>query len=271
MGLKRYHLRYTIRHSTTILGAALLILPFAVRTWKKLSIKHYAILIIGSVIAISLGNVALLLGIERTPSVNAPLIGLLQPLLLMVLSIQVLKEQFSTKTLIGICVALLGAAIVIGKPWDLHGSASSLALGNMFLLLAVLCDVVGVLVSKKALKKADPYQVVFIQLFFGIVPVALFAIKYIPSLSANTIGGTGFKAMLYNIVAVALANVLFMYALQRKKAQDAGIFTYLHPIVTAIAAWFILSEKPDEKLVLGALLIISGIYLSEARRMTLSK
>jgi len=141
----------------------------------------------------------------------------------------------------------------------------------MFLLLAVLCDVVGVLVSKKALKKADPYQVVFIQLFFGIVPVALFAIKYIPSLSANTIGGTGFKAMLYNIVAVALANVLFMYALQRKKAQDAGIFTYLHPIVTAIAAWFILSEKPDEKLVLGALLIISGIYLSEARRKTSSK
>jgi len=114
LGLKTVPL--AVYHSTTILGAALLILPFAVRTWKKLSIKHYAILIIGSVIAISLGNVALLLGIERTPSVNAPLIGLLQPLLLMVLSIQVLKEQFSTKTLIGICVALLGAAIVIGKP-----------------------------------------------------------------------------------------------------------------------------------------------------------
>lgn len=273
LGLKSVPL--AVYHSVTIMGAALLILPFALKTWKKLSLKGYTLLILGSVIAISLGNVALLLGIERTPSVNAPLIGLLQPLLLMVLSVLVLRERFSTKTLLGICAALLGAALVIGKPWDFSGTGATIALGNMFLILAVLCNVVGVLVSKKALKQADPYQVVFIQLFFGIIPVVIFATRYIPSLSVGSIGKTGFYAIVYNIIAVALANLLFMYALQRKKAQDAGIFTYLHPIVTAIAAWFVLAEKPSGKLILGALLIFIGIYLAEIsgyrQRLKLSK
>ena len=54
-----------------------------------------------------------------------------------------------------------------------------------------------------------------------------------------------------------------MYGLKHRKAQDVAIFQYIHPIVTAIAAWFILAEAPDKKLVIGGLLIFVGIYLAE--------
>jgi drug/metabolite transporter (DMT)-like permease len=54
-----------------------------------------------------------------------------------------------------------------------------------------------------------------------------------------------------------------MYGLKHRKAQNVGIFQYIHPVVTVIAAWFILAEFPDKKLIAGAVLIFMGIYLSE--------
>jgi drug/metabolite transporter (DMT)-like permease len=250
--------------SATILGAAFLIAPMAIRTWKPLRRKDFALLIIGSVIAITIGNVALLLGLQRVPSVNAPLIGLLGPLLLFVLSVEFLKEHMSLRTFLGILIALVGGAIVLGKPWDVASTNQAMT-GNLFIVLSVLCDVVGTLVCKPVLKRAGTYQVTFIHLFAGILPVAIFSIGSLGSVSAESIGRNGFLAIVFNILAITGANCLFMYGLKRRKAQDVGIFSYIHPIVTFIAAWFILGEKPETRVYIGAILIFIGIYFTEIK------
>lgn len=254
-----------VYHSITMLGAALAILPFALRSWKPLRTKDYFSLVVGSVIAISLGNVALLLGLQRVPAVNAPLIGLLGPVLMFMMSVAYLKEKVSLKTLIGIAIALAGAAIIIGKPWEWSGSGQGVLIGNLLLVLAVLCDVIGILVCKQAVKSGSPTQITFIHLFTGIMPVAIFAVHYLPNLSVEEIGTTGFAAMAYNIMAVAGANALFIYGLKMKKMQEVGIYGYIDPVVTAFAAWALLSETITQKVVIGALLIFLGIYLSERR------
>src|SRR4051812_14377515 len=71
--------------SIIVLGPALLLLPLALKTWVRLRHKDYALLIIGSVIAITLGNVVLLMGLQRVPSLNVALIGLFGPLILSLL------------------------------------------------------------------------------------------------------------------------------------------------------------------------------------------
>ncbi len=248
--------------SVGLMGAALLILPFAIKNWKHLSRKEYAILIIGSIINITLGNVVLLMGLEMIPSVNASLIGLLNPLLLFILSVQFLKEHMSLKTFLGIIIAFLGAAIIIGQPWSEQGNV----IGNLLIVLSVLCSVVGTLICKSVLKKGSSHQVTFIHLFVGTLPIVIFALQYIPEVSMDSIGATGIVAIAYNIPAVALANIFYMYGLKHKKAQDVGIFSYIHPVVTAIAAWFILAEVPGQSILIGAPLIFLGIYLSELRR-----
>ena len=255
-----------VYHSITILGAALLIAPFARRDWKRLRRKDYALLILGSIIAISLGNVALLLGLQWVPSINAPLIGLFSPVLLFILSAQFLKERLSLKTFVGILISFAGAAVIIGKPWEAAVVGQSVVIGNLLLVLSMLCGVIGTLICKTALKRGGSYQVTFIHLFVGILPVALFALPYIPTLSVASIGRTGFIAMTYNILAVAIANAFYMYGLKLKKAQVVGVFSYIHPVVTAVAAWIILAEVPDKKIVWGALLIFAGIYLAEVKR-----
>jgi drug/metabolite transporter (DMT)-like permease len=143
--------------SVTILSAGLLTLPLARRHWKPLRRKDYLLLIIGSVLSISLGNVALLMGLERIPSINASLISLLGPFLLFILSVEFLKERLSMRTFVGIVIAFAGAAIVIGRPWEATASNQAM-LGSLFVVLAVLCEVVSTLMFKPILKRVHPYQ-----------------------------------------------------------------------------------------------------------------
>jgi len=247
----------------TILGAALSTLPFAIRSWQPLRRREYALLIIGAMIAIPLGNVVLLMGIERVPVVNVALLGLFSPLLLFILSIEFLKERMSLKTFVGILVAFLGAALVIGEPWQVSSANQNQLIGSLLVVLAVLCDVVATLIYKRVSKRVGAYQLVFIQLFWGGLPVAVFALKYLFDQNSLHIGRIGLLAIIANITLITIANCLFMYGLKRRKAQSIGIFQYIHPVITAIAAWFILSEAPSVKLIPGAALISVGIYLAE--------
>lgn len=251
--------------SITLVGASLLVAPFAIKAWKPLRSKDYALLILGSLISITLGNVVLLMGLQRVPAVNAALIGLFSPLLLFILSVEFLKERLSLRTFVGILIAFAGAVIVVGKPWSANTSQDVLT-GNLLVVLAMFCDVIGTLIIKSVLKRANAYQVTFIHLLSGILPIAIFSLKYLGATSSLHIGKGGVIAMSFNIAIIATANCLFMYGLKHKKAQEVGIFQYIHPVVTVIAAWFILAEVPDSKLNFGAVLIFWGIYLAEIKK-----
>lgn len=253
--------------SVTILTSGLLVALFTYKHWKPLRRKDYLLLIIGSIVGISLGNVALLMGLERIPSVNASLISLLGPFLLFILSVEFLKERLSMRTFIGILIAFAGAAIVIGKPWDAAGS-SQMTIGSLFVVLDVLCDVVATLMFKPLLKRVHPYQLTSLHLIWGTIPIALYALPQLGSLSPNSAGSDGYLAIVFNVVLITAANCLFFAGLKRKKAQEVGVFRYLHPVATAVAAWFILSEIPSQKIIIGAILIFLGIYYAQIKKIS---
>lgn len=256
------HVPLPVFLSVTILGAGLLIMPFARKHWKPLKRKDYMLLIIASILSISLGNTALLLGIERIPSINASLISLFGPLLLFMLSVEFLNERLNKRTFVGILIAFSGAAIIIGKPWQASDS-HQLILGSLFVILDVLCNVVATLMLKPLLKRVHPYQLTSLHLIWGVLPIAVYALPHLAALSPARAGHAGYLAMFFNIILITVANCLFYYGLKKKKAQEVGIFRYLHPAATALAAWFILSEVPSQKVIVGAALIFVGIYYAE--------
>lgn len=251
--------------SVTILGAGLLIIPVSHKYWKPLKQKDYLLLIIASIISISLGNTVLLMGIERIPSINASLISLLAPFLLFILSVEFLKEKLSVRTFVGILIAFAGAAIIIGKPWQATDGNQAI-FGSLLVVMSVLCDVVATLMLKPLLKRVNPYQLTSLHLIWGTVPIAIYALPHLSALSPDRAGKDGYLAIFFNIVLITIANCLFYAALKHKKAQEVGVFRYLHPIATAIAAWAILSEVPSPKIIVGGILIFFGIYYAEVKK-----
>lgn len=251
--------------SVTILGAGILTIPLALRHWKSIKRKDYLLIIVGSILSIALGNTALLLGLQRIPSINASLISLLGPFLLFILSVEFLKERLNLRTFLGILIAFAGAAIVIGRPWEAIAS-NQMAVGSLFVVLCVLLEVISTLMFKPLLKRIHPYQLTSLHLLVGILPILVYSLSQLDSLAPSKAERSGYIAIILNIVLITVANCLFYAGLKKKKAQEVGIFRYLHPVATAVAAWFILSEVPSQKVVVGAVLIFAGIYYAEIRK-----
>lgn len=255
-----------IYHSIVIVGAALIIYPRARKRWRKLTTKEFLALAVGSILAISVGNIALMIGLQYVPSVNAPLIGLMQSIFLYMLSAQFLHERSSVKTPIGISIALIGAIIIIGLPQGSFSIGNALLIGNTLLILSTLLSSIGSLVCKSTLnRKIDPYQVTFLYLMIGIIPVALFTAVYTaPATDFGSFSLGGVVAMLGGIVIVGGANFLYMYGLKQKQAQAVSVFSYISPLAAIVVAWLLLAEAPSPTTFIGAALIVIGIYLSES-------
>lgn len=248
---------------TRFLAASLILLPFAIRTWKPLKRKDLLIMIVSSVIWIVLTALTLNVGLLYAPSMNAGVINLLGPLILCILSVEFLKERMSFKTLVGILVAFAGAAVIIGKPWEVSVTGQSVLLGNTLYLASMLGAVISAVIAKPILKKMSSYQAAFMYVFPGVLCLIPIAITQLDGWSISEISAKSYAAITYSIIAITLANLFFMYGLKYKQANQVGIFQYLESIALFIGAWFLLGERPSAKFAIGAVLVFIGIYLAE--------
>lgn len=246
--------------------AVLLILPFALYTWKPLSRRDFLHFTFGSLLYISVSALALNIGLTKTSASNAGVIWLLGPLVLFALSAAYLKEQLSFRTFMGIMVALAGSLIIIGRPGEGAADASDGLTGNLLIVIAVFGSTIAMLIFKPLMRKVSAYQATFLSLFPGIIPITIYALTQFHTWDISATTTKSIEGLVYGTVAVVLANFLLFYALRYKKAQSTGVYQYLDPLATILGAWFLLSERPSSKFAVGALLVFLGVYIAESRK-----
>lgn len=258
------------------MAASLILLPLAAKSWKPLKRRDLWRMIISSLLWIILTALMLNIGLLYAPSMNAGVINLLGPMILCILSVEFLKERMSFKTFLGVLVAFAGAAIIIGKPWEVSLTSQSVLLGNAFYLVSMLGAVISAIVAKPILKKMSSYQAAFMYIFPGALCLIPVAITQLDGWSISEISTSSYAALTYSIIAITLANLFFMYGLKYKKANQIGVFQYLESVALFVGAWFLLGERPTVKFAAGAALVFLGIYLAEVhlpkkRRAVLKK
>ena len=255
----------TIFISVKFLIIALLLLPFALKTWKPIKRRELGVMTIASVISFTGGALALNLGLHDAPSINSAVIGLLGPLLLCLLSVEFLKERMSLKTFVGVLIAFAGSAIIIGKPWEVSLTGQTVLLGNVLILASVLFDVIATVIAKPVVSKMSSYQATFLYILPGVLPLAALSFTQLHGWSIHDVTRSGWYAMLYGIVGMLMANLFFVYGLQYKKAHSIGIYQYLQSVSIVVASWLILAERPSLKFAVGAVLVVVGAYWAESK------
>lgn len=253
----------TVFITIRFLIASLIILPFALSSWKPLKRKELLLLVLASVFNISFNALAMNIGLTKTTAINAAVILMLEPLLLFLLSATFLKEGLNLRTFTGIIIALIGSLIIIGKPWQSGVNVLGSLTGNLLIVIAVFCSVVGILICKPLSKKISSYQMTFMLVFPGIVPVALYAITQLHTWNIKATSTRSVQGLIWSIVTIVIANFAFYFALQYKKAESIGVYQYLEPLATIAAAWYLLSEHPNYKFAIGAALVFIGAYVAE--------
>ncbi len=249
--------------------ASIILLPLAIRTWRPIDLKGILLLSLSSLFYMGLSALALNIGLSKTSASNAAVIYLLEPLILLVLSASFLKERLSLRTFIGICTALAGSMIIIGKPWATGGNGTELT-GNLLVAIAAFCFAISTLICKPLASKVSMEQLTFLSLFPGTIPVTVYVLTRLHGWDISTVTTASWRAWIASTIAVIFANLLFFFALNYKKALDTGVYQYLEAVTAIVVAWMLLAERPGLNFYIGSVLVFTGLYLSEFYKLRIN-
>ncbi len=249
------------------LGASLFLSPPAIRNWKPVNLKVFLLASLASIFYVTLSSLALYIGLTKTTASNSAIIYLLGPIILLILSASFLKERLSLRTFVGICIALAGSLIIIGKPWQNSGNGTELV-GNLLMVVAVFCVTISVVICKPLVKQTSMQQLTFLYMFLGTIPIAIYSLNQFRTWDAASVTTSGWIGLAGSTLAVVLGKPLFFFALRHKKAMDTGVYQYIESVSTIIIAWILLAETPSPVFILGASLVFVGVCFTELPSVT---
>ncbi len=248
--------------------AGLILIPFAMRHRQKINLQNFVHILWIGFFGITINIAFFFLGLQKTESINVPVIASSGPLFIYLFSLIFLRERPKLKIAVGMLAGLAGVLVIILSPVLMDGKTISLGEieGNLFILLATFGTVFQTVFSKNLLKKVNPYLVSVISFLFGSLTFLPLALKELNTWSFNQLNFQGWIGIIFGVFfSSALAYFLYYYGISKLTAQEVGLFTYIDPVVAVLIAAPLLGEIPSLYYVIGSTLVFGGIYLAEGR------
>lgn len=174
------------------------------------------------------------------------------------------NEKLSLANLLGLVVSFAGVLmIVLNKDLSLNASG----LGISLLLLAVFSAVIYSMMVKKLTDNYSPVIIIAHQNLIGFVlflPIFFyFDFNEFITIIPNTT--TIVSIILLSLFGSSICYVLYAYVINKIELTKANIYTNLIPIFTAISSYLFLGESFNMVKIMGMIIVISGIILSQQK------
>ena len=244
--------------------AALVLLPFAWRArraanWRSALLPLSVMVVCGGV----LYPWSFLAALARTSATNTSLLIALNPALTFLLA-PLVGESYTRRGLLGLALALGGAALVIT-----HGDLSvltSLTPARSGDLLAFAAAVLWATfnVAARGVVRHLPHPVTNM-VVYGLGCLALFALaspehplQQIAAASPAALAALAAMVMLSSV----LAGQLFLYGVHSVGVGRTVVFVYLVPVLTALLSAALLAEPLLRSQVMGGALVLLGVWVT---------
>ena len=207
-----------------------------------------------------------------TTATNTSLIVCSCPLFAMLLVAIVYRhsEHITKVQALGSIIACIGMAVVVlNGHFVLHLSP----LGDLLAFGACLCWAVYSLLMKKALEEYPTLFItrkVFIYGLITIIPYYILRPQEASIFSSSILQlfnpSILFNLLFLGIVASLLCYLIWNWVISRLGAVVATNWVYFNPITTILFAWWLLHEQITVWFLLGTILILTGMYLSDRKK-----
>lgn len=198
--------------------------------------------------------------LEITLATNVVFIVCTTPLLTIILSLLIYKKEKATRSLIGgSLLALVGVALVV---YNGHFVLKLSPLGDFLTLLAALSWAFYGLIMRKM---TDRYNIIFITrkiFFYGVLTILpAFLIRPWQFDIAELLEPTVLLNLLFlGVLASLICFAVWNLVLKQLGTVRASNYIYLNPLFTMIGSAFLLGEQLTIMALMGAVLILSGVY-----------
>ncbi|TVQ14169.1 MAG: DMT family transporter [Bacteroidetes bacterium] len=204
-----------------------------------------------------------------TPTIAAVIIATI-PVFTPMLGYFVFRERITRLNLIGFFISFSGVIIMV-LDFEFRFSASPLGVGLLF--FAVISALVNIVYLKKLAIKYSSTTIIKVQNLLG----ALFFLPFFLIFDFSTFitvqptAELAWALLKLAVFASTLAFVFFTIAVRVIGVARTSVFANLIPVFTAIFSFFLLQESIDLSKILGIIIVISGIFLSQSASFRRSK
>jgi len=204
-------------------------------------------------------------GIQRVSSSVAAIMIATIPIVTPVFAYFKLKERLSIMNFIGIFVSFVGILLMIlKKNLSLEYSLS----GILLLLVAVFAGAYYTIQLKPLSSKYNPITIIISMNIIGAVYFLPFFAYYEYTDFIQVIPNTELITALAELILFSsiMALVFFVKVVERIGPSKTAAFTNFIPVVTVIAAWFLLpNEVITIKMLIGIFVITVGVFVAQIR------
>jgi len=205
-------------------------------------------------------------GLQYTTASNGSVYAVTGPLTITLLAVLFLGERLTRRKAAGIGLALAGVLVVMGVDTLLAFDLTGHLLGDLLVFASIFMWGIFTVLGKDTMQRLDALELTARVTFIGaayMIPASVAEMAVRGWSPARLDLGAGAAIAFLGVTCSFLATLLYFFALQRTESQKVGVYLYTIPPMTYLMAWLYLGEQIGLNLLVGVLLVLVGVYLTE--------
>ena len=210
-------------------------------------------------------NILFFTGLAKISAGRAALIIATTPLIITMMSALIYKEKLPFIKIFGILVSLTGALFVVSNGHLSLLFSGGFGQGELAIIGCVLSWTAYTIFGRSVLIDMSPLSTVFYSSIAGSIMLLLPAIyEGLPGL-VFTLNGESWTALAYlGIFGTALGFTWYYRGINAIGTTRAAVFINMVPVFGVLLSWLILAETFKPSVILGGLLVLSGVKLANS-------
>jgi drug/metabolite transporter (DMT)-like permease len=202
---------------------------------------------------------------SRTTASNTSFILALSPIFVALLSAVLRIERIHWAAWLGIFVSFAGLYLILSRADGGFDPSSAGVRGDAMILVGTILWAAYTVFSKPFLGRISPLQFSAVTVAFGVAaytPLTLADILRIPW--GRVSFGAWASLVVSALFGLVLGYIIWYRSVQRVGNARTAVYSNLTPAFTALFAWMLLGERMDGSQLIGAAIILAGVYLTRS-------
>lgn len=240
--------------------ASIILLPFAVKNYKKYFSKYKYLFLIFAVLSNLSPAILFALAESEISSSLAGILNALTPIFTFIVGALFFGTEKRINQIFGLILGIFGSVllIVVGS----SGEIGEINYFSLFVVLATLFYGISANIVKRFFQDVHPIALTSLA-FMTLIPISIIILITTDTFSVLQNNESAYESLFFlfilGVVGTAFALILFNKVIQTTSAVFASTVTYLIPIVAVM--WGVIDNEPIFLIhIIGMIVIIVGIY-----------
>ena len=236
---------------------------------KKIERQDIPRFILCALTGVAINQMLFLKGLSLTYSIHAVLLMLTTPILITIVAAWLLKERINIYKIIGLGLGISGAIVLITSRQN-TGSGDNILLGDVLIIINAISYSIYFILVKPLMLKYNPVEVIRWIFTFGLLMVLPFGLIEFMAIKWQNFSTIEYGCISFIIIGGTFLAYLFnAYGIKILGASVAGAYIYIQPVFATVIAMVFLKEKLELYKIFAAVLIFTGVYLSNRQPSSL--